>query len=185
MRCWTATEEDTMEAVEDTVENSGDEEHQGLPTSSGEITCWDQERYCTSTEREGLGLKKDPTAFYKLPGEDERVGGYKPFQIQGGLYHLHGPLENEPGVAPRNAQVYVHPRPRIRALRARPRSRPGHRGGVGRHAGGRQPIHPHLPERARTDGGLSTHTWTGCMMSFMVLSLCKVLMERQLTAARI
>jgi hypothetical protein len=45
------------------------------------------------------------SAMYR---EDDRVGGYKPFQIQGEMYHLHGPLENQPDVPPRNAQVYIH-----------------------------------------------------------------------------
>jgi hypothetical protein len=39
---------------------------------------------------------------------DTRVnGGYVPFQIQGQLYHLQGPLENQPGAAPRYSQLWV------------------------------------------------------------------------------
>jgi hypothetical protein len=40
--------------------------------------------------------------------EDHRVTGYRPFQIQGELYHLQGPLENEPGVAPQYAQIWFY-----------------------------------------------------------------------------
>jgi hypothetical protein len=39
---------------------------------------------------------------------DTRVnGGYVPFQIQGQLYHLQGPLENQPGAAPRYSQLWI------------------------------------------------------------------------------
>jgi hypothetical protein len=34
-------------------------------------------------------------------------GGYLPFQIQGELYHLQGPLENAPGRAPRYSQLWI------------------------------------------------------------------------------
>ncbi|KAN0072880.1 hypothetical protein V8E54_008994 [Elaphomyces granulatus] len=37
--------------------------------------------------------------------DDRLAGGFRPFQIQGELYHLQGPLENEPGVAPSFAQI--------------------------------------------------------------------------------
>src|SRR5436190_5983142 len=40
---------------------------------------------------------------------DTRVTGYTPsFQIHGELYHLHGPLEPDDGVAPKFAQVWIH-----------------------------------------------------------------------------
>jgi Helitron helicase-like domain at N-terminus len=40
---------------------------------------------------------------------DTRVdGGFVPFQIQGELFHLQGPLENDPAVAPVFAQVWFH-----------------------------------------------------------------------------
>ncbi|KAN0082326.1 hypothetical protein V8E54_003624, partial [Elaphomyces granulatus] len=40
---------------------------------------------------------------------DTRVnGGYVPFQIQGELFHLQGPLENDPAVAPVFAQLWFH-----------------------------------------------------------------------------
>jgi hypothetical protein len=32
--------------------------------------------------------------------EDGRVSGYRPFGIHGEMYHLQGPLENDPGIAP-------------------------------------------------------------------------------------
>jgi hypothetical protein len=39
---------------------------------------------------------------------DTRVNGFVPFQIQGELYHLQGPLESEEGVPPVYAQVWIH-----------------------------------------------------------------------------
>src|SRR5882762_5255212 len=40
---------------------------------------------------------------------DTRVdGGYVPFQIQGELFHLQGPLENDPAVPPVFSQVWFH-----------------------------------------------------------------------------
>jgi hypothetical protein len=41
--------------------------------------------------------------------KDERLRrGFRPFQIQGELYHLLGPIENEPGVAPAFSQIWIH-----------------------------------------------------------------------------
>jgi Helitron helicase-like domain at N-terminus len=34
-------------------------------------------------------------------------GGFRPFQIQGELYHLQGPLFNEPGAAPQYSQLWI------------------------------------------------------------------------------
>jgi len=36
------------------------------------------------------------------------VGGYVPFQIMGELYHLQGPLQNDEGVPPVFAQVWIY-----------------------------------------------------------------------------
>ena len=45
------------------------------------------------------------SAYYQ---KDEHFGGYKPFQIQGELYHLHGPIGERTRGGSRNAQVYIH-----------------------------------------------------------------------------
>jgi hypothetical protein len=64
--------------------------------------------------RENIRAYNGALAFTSVNyGRDRRLeggrnGGFRPFQIQGELYHLQGPLENEPGVDPLYSQVWIH-----------------------------------------------------------------------------
>ncbi|KAN0085441.1 hypothetical protein V8E54_001908, partial [Elaphomyces granulatus] len=72
-------------------------------------TMWDSNQAYAVQFREHSRRYNNALAFTSVNYlSDSRVRGFRPFQIQGELYHLQGPLENEPGVAPRYAQVWIH-----------------------------------------------------------------------------
>ncbi|KAN0070675.1 hypothetical protein V8E54_011544 [Elaphomyces granulatus] len=97
--------------------------------------------------RENIQRYNGALAFTSVNYEpDSRVnGGYRPFQIQGELYHRQGPLESRPGVAPTYAQVWFH--------------EPALAKGADRGAPGGELLRGHLQDRPGTVGDRGIRSW--------------------------